>query len=245
MRNLEAEIITEYSLYLESGPKRRKTMVHALDLLGCIAQGASTEEALEATPAAIRAYLRLMRSAGEEVDPDAPFTTAIAAHVMEGSWIGNGDPSSGFAPDFQPLTAEDLALYLPRLDAMQTSLLAIVRDLPQLTLAADPPGGGRSVFHILEHLADSHAAYLRYTSGKIEGLAGAQRALRERPEDPAAALERVWAIARARTASLTEAERTQPVQHGQLTWTARRALRRMLEHTWEHCRELERRLGAA
>jgi hypothetical protein len=31
--------VTVHDLYLESGPKRRKTMVHVLDLLGCVAVG--------------------------------------------------------------------------------------------------------------------------------------------------------------------------------------------------------------
>jgi len=51
--------MTEYALYLESGPRRRTTMVHVLDRLGCIAQEPTTEEALQAAPEAIRAYLRL------------------------------------------------------------------------------------------------------------------------------------------------------------------------------------------
>ena len=42
--------MTTYALYLESGPRRRKTMVHALDLLGCVAVGPTTEDALAATP---------------------------------------------------------------------------------------------------------------------------------------------------------------------------------------------------
>ena len=46
--------MTEYALYLESGPKHKKTMVHVLGLLGCIAQGPTTEAALEAAPQAIR-----------------------------------------------------------------------------------------------------------------------------------------------------------------------------------------------
>ena len=63
--------MTEYALYLESGPRRRTTMVHVLDLLGCIAQGPTTEEALEATPDAIRAYLRFLRRHGDVVHEDA------------------------------------------------------------------------------------------------------------------------------------------------------------------------------
>ncbi|HEX7593107.1 MAG TPA: type II toxin-antitoxin system HicB family antitoxin, partial [Anaerolineae bacterium] len=86
-----------------------------LDLLGCIAQGLTTEAALEATPDAIRAYLHFLRRHGEPVKPESKFTTAVAAHVTQGVWLGYGDPTPGFAADFQPLTADDLGLYLRRL----------------------------------------------------------------------------------------------------------------------------------
>ena len=94
----------EYLLYLESGPKRRKTMVHVLDLLGCIANGPTTEEALEATPEAIRAYLRFLRRHGEAVDPEAAFDTKVAEHITEGEWLGNGSPSVLFGPDLRPVS---------------------------------------------------------------------------------------------------------------------------------------------
>jgi lipopolysaccharide biosynthesis protein len=60
--------------------------------------------------------------------------------------------------------------------------------------------------------------------------------------DLADALARLWQISSARLEVLTETERTQQIPHGQVTWTARRALRRMLEHDWEHLLELSRRL---
>lgn len=44
---------------------------------------------------------------------------------------------------------------------------------------------------------------------------------------------------------MTEAERQAQVPHGQVTWTARRGLRRMLEHTWEHYQEIAARLEKA
>lgn len=42
---------------------------------------------------------------------------------------------------------------------------------------------------------------------------------------------------------MTEAEREQMVRHGQVIWAAHRGLRRMLEHEWEHLREIAARLG--
>ncbi len=58
--------MTTYDLYRESGPLRRKTMVHVLDLPGCVAVGPTTEEAIAATSEAIRTYRRFLRRHGAE-----------------------------------------------------------------------------------------------------------------------------------------------------------------------------------
>jgi predicted RNase H-like HicB family nuclease/uncharacterized damage-inducible protein DinB len=233
----------EYALYLESGPRRRTTMVHVLDLLGCIARGPTTEEALEVTPDAIRAYLRFLREHGEAVDPDAAFTTVTAEHVTAGPWIGYGDPTSGFGPDFQPLTAVELSVYLRRLAWLQADLLQMVRNIPREQLAAEPAGGARSLQHILEHVAEAHCGYVRHLVGKVDGLTEALKSVQHGPDGLPSAVARVWQITGARLEALTDAEREQPVKHGQTTWTARRALRRALEHAWEHLLEVSRRLG--
>lgn len=234
--------MTDYNLYLESGPRRRKTMVHVLDLLGCIAQGPTTDDALEATPEAIRAYLRFLKRHGEGVDPQALFSTWVAEHITQGNWLANGDPTPGFSPDFQPLSADDLALYLRRLEGLRAELLDAIRDLPAERLLAEPEMG-RSPYRILEHVAGSQAVYLRGMVGKVEGLPEAVRAVEAGPEALPAALTRVWEITGAQMGALTEGQRAQRVDHGQVTWTARRAMRRMLEHAWEHLQELSRRLG--
>jgi predicted RNase H-like HicB family nuclease len=250
------ETMTEYSLYLESGPRRRKTMVHVLDLLGCTAQGPTTEEALEAAPAAIRDYLRFLQRHGEAVDPEAPFTTAIAGHVMEGAWLGNGDPTPGFGPDFAPLDVADLRIHLRRLGWLQEGLLELIRDLPPEQWLAEPAAGGRSIARIVEHVAESHCVYLRYIVGRVDGLPEALRAVQtalhdvrfipdpgpfHEANDLPTALIRLWQISGSRLEAMTVTERTQPVPHGQVTWTARRGVRRMLEHAREHLLEIERR----
>ncbi len=235
--------MTKCALYLESGPMRKKTMVHVLDLLGCIAQGPTTEAALEAAPEAIRAYLHFLRRHGEAVEPENTFTTAIAVHVTEGIWLGNGDPTPGFAPDFQPLSTKDLNIYLRRLAWLRDDLLKLIRDIPRRRLVAEPKGTGRSIYQILEHIAAAQCMYLRYAVGKVDGLSDALKTVQQGPEDLHAALTRLWQISSARWEVMTEAERGQLVKHGQVTWTARRGLRRMLEHDWEHMTEIAERLG--
>ena len=43
--------MTTYGLYLDHGPKRKKTMVHVIDLMGCVHNGPTTDQVLEETPA--------------------------------------------------------------------------------------------------------------------------------------------------------------------------------------------------
>ncbi len=235
--------MTQYALYLESGPRHRKTMVHVLDLLGCIAQGPTTEAALEAAPEAIRAYLHFVDRHGEAVKSEGKFTTVVAAHVTEGVWLGYGDPTPGFAADFGLLSAEDLGIYLRRLGWMRADLLELLRDVPLKQLIAEPRGPGRTIDHILKHGAEAHGTYLRYLVGKVDGLAPALRAVSEGPLAALpVALTHLWQVSDSRLAVLTAAERKQLVPHGQVTWTARRALRRMLEHEWEHLNEVAERL---
>ncbi len=73
--------MSTYALSLESGPRKQKTMVHVTDILGCVANGPTTDDALNATPDAIRAYLRFLKRHGEAAEPDAPFDTIIVEHI--------------------------------------------------------------------------------------------------------------------------------------------------------------------
>jgi len=232
-----------YLLYLESGPKRRKTMVHVLDLLGCIANGPTTEAALQATPQAIRAYLRFLKRHGEDVGQkaEAEFTTTIAVHITEGQWLGNGNPTQGFAPDFLPLSVTDQAVYISRLEWLHEDLLFLARPLSSQQLNAQPKEG-RPLRRIFEHVAGAEYGYLQSPLSKPAGLSAACRAVEEGPDLPAA-LVRVWDLVVNRLQSMSDAERSESVPHGQTIWAARRAMRRLLEHNWEHLVEISDRLG--
>ena len=133
-----------YDLYLESGPRRRKTMVHVPELLGCIAVGSTTDEALANTPDAIRSYLGLLSRLGEDVDPEQPFETRVVEHVTEGQWLGNGSPYILFAPDHEPLTDDAIDSAIRRFDSFDAFCQAWIAaqgddDLDDHRQAAAPP----------------------------------------------------------------------------------------------------------
>jgi predicted RNase H-like HicB family nuclease len=234
--------VTDYALYLESGPRMKTTMVHVLDLLGCLANGATTEAALEATPGEIREFLRFLQRHGDKADPDAPFTTRMAAHVMEGPWIGYGDPAPGFAPDFEPLRREDLAVHLRRLRWLGDELAQIADELPPKTLMEEP-AKGRQIREIIRHVAAAEPEYVRTAGlGKPESVKEIVRAIEQSPEGLSEKLSRLWEVLVTRFEAITDEELNKVTQRGQSPYTARRGLRRALEHSWEHLREIQRRL---
>lgn len=233
----------DYALYLESGPQHKKTMVHVLELLGCVVRGATTEEALINSPAGIRTYLEFLQASGEPFDASAPFTTHIQAHIIGSSWIGEGNPACGFAPDFDSLSRQNFNAYINRLEALHERLFKLIQPLTLEQLHAEPANGHRSVFHILEHSADSEYAYLRQQIGPDKTI---QKTFKEinsaNPLLPAALLD-YWQLLSDRLRSFSDAELNAQVPHGQTIWTAYRTLRRLLEHNWEHCEEIRERLG--
>ena len=236
--------MTEYALYVESGPRMKTTMVHVLDLLGCVANGQTTEAALEATPNEIRHYLRFLARHGEKVNPDAEFTVRIVQHVMEGSWIGYGDPAPGFAPDFEALTPEDERTYRRRFQWLGEELVALVRSLSAKLLTAKP-GKGRALIDIAKHAVMPEPEYMRASGiGKPEGTKETLAAVEAADADELAdAIAALWRLLDSHLDAITPEVRKGQVQRGEKLWTARRGFRRLLEHPWEHLREIERRLA--
>jgi predicted RNase H-like HicB family nuclease len=238
-----------YDLFLESGPKRRKTMVHVLDLLGCVAIGPTTEEALDATPQAIRAFVRFLARAGvpagdqPPVDPQAPFPMTIAEHVTEGEWLGNGSPYLVFEPDLRPVDEPELDTLLMRFGALCEALAAWAEAQSPADLDAAPDIRGRTARAILLHVLGSIGGYL---AAALEGAPGfsALAGAAERGDIPLHdALRRVAVMASERVRATTPEERSAVRQRPKDVRTLRKALRRMLEHTWEHLAELSRRPG--
>lgn len=233
--------MTTYDLYLESGPKRRKTMVHVLDLLGCVAVGPTTDDALAATPDAIRAYLRFLGRIGEPVDRDGPVETSVVEHITEGDWLGNGSPYIAFAPDLVPLRDDEIDTFLRRLHGMTGELAGWAATWTDEELDAPPPGGGRTARAILLHVLGAQGSYLAPALGGAPGF-GSITGAAERGELPIPeALRRSTALIDERVRATTPEQRRAVRDLPAGPRTLRKAIRRMLEHGWEHFAELARR----
>jgi hypothetical protein len=227
--------MTRYALYLESGPQRKTTMAHVLDLLGCHVRRRTTEETIEAAPDAIRTWLRWFAARGEAYDLGAVVETYVEIHITNGTWLGNGDPPSGFAPDFRPLTRGETKALLRRLSMMNDAVLQHARNDTQLDVQGWP------LARILPHVASAAAEYVRCSLDKSDALKAALKDLEGAGSDLPAALDSVMRLSWERVASASDEEMMRQTSRGAKTWTVRRTLRRMLEHTWEHLREIEER----
>ena len=230
-----------FDLYLESGPRRRKTMVHVLALPGCIATGPTTEEAIENAPSAIRARLEFLRRHGEPIVDPEPLKLVVAEHVTEGVWLGNG--AAFFELDREPLGAQEARRQVTWMAWSREELIAAARAQPGAP-EAPPAGGGRTVGAILHHVADAERSYLNSMLGSVPGLSAALTAVERAGDEIWEALARARGLIVERLALMTDEELARLVQKGAEPRSTRRMLRRMLEHEWEHVLELRARLEA-
>ncbi len=235
--------MTIYDLYLESGPRHRKTMAHVLDQLGCVAVGPTTDEAVGATPEAIRGFLRFLEAHGEDQDLRAPIETRVAEHITEGMWLGNGSPYVMFGPDFDPVTRAALDLYLRRFGWIRGALADWAATQSDKQLDAQPAGGGRTGRAILLHVLGATGGYLAAGLGSAPGFSRLYGQA-ERGELPLVeALRQCHAMAIERAGDSSEEDWGRVIQKSHGPRTFHQALRRMLEHDWEHLAELARRPG--
>ncbi len=231
-----------YALYLESGPQQKTTLVHVIELLGCVANGKTTALALERTPEAIRSYLTYLERHGEDVDPKEPFTTRVTEHITTGDFLGQGSPHAVYAPDRRPLSPGDLARFLRWLEWSRADLLALLDGIAERRLSAKPERG-RPVFDILKHIGEAEPQYITGVLGRVKDLTAAGNAIyHERVEIRDGLREERRALIE-RLRALTPAERKLVVHAPGRVRTMRRGIRRVLEHEWEHRREIAERLG--
>lgn len=233
------------NVYLDGAPEG-PWMGHALDEIGCIWLAPSQGEAISAAPGAIAAFYRWLRQHGEPgVGPvAAKDLKAEIREVQEVPGFGKSGSAVGFfKPDSRPVTDEDLAAAVRRLGYARLDLLGLVAGLPPEALDWEPPGGKRTVRGNLIHVAQCHAFYLSRLLG-YERVA--ELMPRPWPEDTLTCLG--WAMERA-VGVLLELPKElrsgtfrseQPAEN----WTARKMLRRFVEHELEHVEVVRRAVTA-
>jgi predicted RNase H-like HicB family nuclease/uncharacterized damage-inducible protein DinB len=229
-----------FDLYLESGPQHRTTWVFVPSLPGCVAVGPTSEAAIEIARAAIGERLDFLRRHGETIAGVDPIEIVVAEHVIEREFLGYGQQF--FPPDAEPLTKDEARRQLRWAAWSREELVAAARAQPE-PLTVRPATGGRSAAAIISHVAGAEWAYVSSTLGTLRGGGAVIAAIERAGERPWEALIAERQALMARLDAMTPEELTRVVErNGRPRWTARRMLRRLLEHESEHVGELRSRL---
>lgn len=228
----------KFELYVETGPRHRKTMVHVGGLLGCTAMGATTDEAIEKTRAALSQRLAFLRRHGEDVPDPEPIEFEVAEEDLSGDFLGFA--VTFFEADRAPLTEAELRRTVRWLGWSREALVDAARAQPGGIVSA--PARGRTALAILQHVAGSERGYLNSVVGPVPGLNAAVKALENATGEPWDPLGEERALVVDRMLAMDDAERSTVVQRGKQPQSARRMARKMLEHEWEHVLELQARL---
>ncbi len=234
-------------VYLETGADGL-CMAHVLDLVGCTVRAPSREEALRRLPEAVRDYCNWLRRHGEPVPPqsDSP-TLEVAGESVGFGPFNPGDAAALFPPDSQPLTRGELETYLRLMAHSRADLLELVRGLDDETLDWQPDAETFSIRRTLRHIGNAEQWYVSRLYAP-EALPPEWERDEAMPVLDFLEMERRTAVALLR--SLTEEQMSgvyHPshwTKHPTEPWTARKVLRRFLEHEREHTSQIRETLNA-
>jgi hypothetical protein len=157
-------------------------------------------------------------------------------------WLGNGSPYLMYGPDYQPVSVAEIATFTRRFLEMRQILATWAAQQSADSLDADAKAG-RKNRAILLHLLEGAGNYASPLIGGIPGNSKAVSATTRGELSLPDGLRQSEALISDALRASTEQQRTEVVTHGQITRSLRKAIRRTLEHDWEHLAELARRPG--
>ena len=192
------------------------------DVPGCMARGATKDEAAANARAALTDYLALLEKYGVSTEHWKGLEPSKLA-------VKDMTVADWFPEDFRPLEEHELRDFLHQLEGSRSALLAIVRELSPEDTERQPTAETWSVRQALEHIMNTETSLL----GKLE-----------RWPEQIGALQAVHRMAVQRF-SVMEPEDTK-LDHriqGQ-RWSVRRVMRRILEHEYEHIGHIREILAA-
>jgi uncharacterized damage-inducible protein DinB/predicted RNase H-like HicB family nuclease len=236
-----------YSIALEIAPDGR-CYAHVLDLPGCMLRAPSQEEALRKLPKTIREYHAWLRRHGEPTPPEeAPIEIKVVEVRTDSGPFDPGDTAALFEQDKQPLTPEVMEQHFRLAAHNRTDLLELVRHLPEDLLDWQTTPNTFSIRRVLRHIGNAEEWYVSRIVPP-ESLPPEWEHDEELPIFKFLEMERRTTIHRLR--ELDEEQRSQIFYPTHWTtapgepWTARKALRRFLEHEREHTVQVREILNA-
>jgi predicted RNase H-like HicB family nuclease/uncharacterized damage-inducible protein DinB len=223
-------------------------LIHVPALPGCIARAPTRDEAWRQLPQAIRACHTWLRRHDEPaLDDDDPIEIDLAAEYSGTGPFDPGDAAALLPPDREPLTQEEMEQHFRLMSHARADLLALTQHLPTDLLDWQPEPGSFTIRRLLRHVGNAEEWYVSRLV-PLDTLPPEWEDDEDLPIFEFLAMERRTAIARLR--QLTGDERpgvfrpTIWTAHPDEAWTARKALRRALEHEREHTAQVREILAA-
>jgi predicted RNase H-like HicB family nuclease/uncharacterized damage-inducible protein DinB len=238
--------MTGYSAYLEIA-NDGVCMAHVPDLPGCFVRASARDEALRRLPDTIRDHCAWLRRHGEPASPqDEEFEIQIAG---EDAGVGPFDPGDAAAllpTDREPVTLEEMEWHFRLMGHSRSDLLALASEIEDDVLDWQPAPDEYTIRRLLRHIGNGEKWYVSRIV-PIDSLPPEWDADEDLSPLAYLSMERRTALARLR--QLTEDERTRVfhpsfrTSHPQEAWTARKVLRRFLEHEREHTAQIREALA--
>lgn len=215
-------------------------MAHILDLPGCFAFGNSRRGALQNLRTEIVNYFKWLIRHGEKVRIPRIIRLRVAETVTGPTpWI-SGSAAALFKPERATLTRATSARFFQLLRYSRQDLLCSLKKLPRQIYLWKPDAKTRSIKEILRHLSNCEWWYV----SRLNIFIGSSL--------PVAEMQRLKTM---RQLAFTHLRKLTPVQRSQVViprryrtvdpneaWTARKVLRRFLEHEREHTQNIADRI---
>jgi uncharacterized damage-inducible protein DinB/predicted RNase H-like HicB family nuclease len=239
--------MTRYPVYLEIDNDGR-CLAHVLELPGCIVRAPSRDEALAWMPDAIRDHHAWLHHHGEAAPlADAAIEVEVAAESTGFGPFERGSRAALFPPDREPVTAEEMEVMFCLLAYSRADLLSLIAALSDDVLDWQPHPGSFSIRGLLRHVGNAEEWYVSRLVPP-ETLPAEWENDEELHVCEFLTMERRTALERLR--QLTEEERSAVIyptawtNHPEEPWTARKVLRRFVEHEREHTWQVREILAA-
>lgn len=236
-----------YPVYLETGADGR-CLAHVPDLPGCVVRAPSRDEVLPRLPEAIRDHHAWLRRHGEPApEADTPIEVQIAGESTGFGPFDPGDAAALFPPDQGSILPQEMEEHLRLMAHSRADLLTLVRELPGELLDWKLDPQSFTIRRLLRHVGNAEQWYVSRLVPP-ETLPPEWEGDEDLPILEFLEMERRTAVARLR--QLTESELlgvffpTAWTDHPHEAWTARKVLRRFVEHEREHTAQAREILAA-
>lgn len=227
----------QISVYLEFDDRGR-CMAHLPDLPGCHLRAVDRESAMAELPVAVAAYNGWLRRHGEAATiPDEGVQFQVRGEMQGSGPFAPGDVAALFEWDRKPLTSDELRRYLQLATYQRADLIALTRELPASVVKWVPDPDSMSIERVMRHIGEAEQWY-------ISRLLPPERLPKPWSEDAGMPLRQFLRMTRSTAeACLRRLEQeelanihvpTHFTEKPGEPWTARKVMRRFLEHEREH-----------